>query len=368
MSIPETASDRLHHLDSSRGVAAFVVVLSHFVLAYFSGLNSTILARTPLHLAWDGSAAVIYFFIHSGFILAWRLKQRNVELSNSSYASFLIRRIFRIYPLFLVALAGMFLVQKSTLFFRYSTLPDLPLRDMYWKSSASLLDLFKQSLLALRLPQDPALRLLPQDWSLSIEMSVSLLFPVLFFVFSKRTGLYMVAVYLAVQLLALDKFVFDFSLGMLALHLQAPFKSWWTDKATIAWKLALLTLAVLVTSSNHFLSPTLYTRMDLLLIHTKAWGCALFLLLIISSGTLKKILSLRLLVWQGRFSYGIYLIHLTGIIAALAIFGTNPASLPALFFMFYGSVFLLSGLLYVLVEKPFISIGKRLADKFFPPG
>ncbi len=75
-----TGSERLTSLDGLRGLAAFVVVVHHCVLALPSlvgqldgpdpGAASWWLTYTPAHLLWAGGEAVLVFFVLSGLVLA----------------------------------------------------------------------------------------------------------------------------------------------------------------------------------------------------------------------------------------------------------------------------------------------------------
>lgn len=357
--------DRLHFLDSSRGLAALIVFISHFILFFYPGLNSTWLAFTPLHILWDGSTAVIYFFIHSGFILTYRLQQRNFNLSFTSYLAFVWRRIFRIYPVFLITLSAMFLMYRSGYFSFNPTGPASAPLNQYWKFESGIFDFLKQALLVIRIPNDPVLRLLPQDWSLSIEIAVSLLLPVFFVLHSKNSVMLLCFIYIAVQLLSLDRFVFDFALGISIVKFYPYFRAWWQNQKTLPAKLIVFISAVVLSTTSHFLNPSISKILDLILIHTNAWGCALFLLMLLASTRIQKILNIRLLVLQGKSSYSIYLVHLSLLFLCYPISISNLMTLPVLGILVYLLVFIISILLYFGIELPAIRLGSKWEQKFF---
>ena len=95
---------RYEALDSLRFLAAAVVVGTH------------VQQVIPWHGAWpgvvdrlfDARAAVTFFFVLSGFVLhpCWR----DEAPSARGYAAFLVRRWFRIVPLYYVSLLLAFLV------------------------------------------------------------------------------------------------------------------------------------------------------------------------------------------------------------------------------------------------------------------
>ncbi|HEY6879265.1 MAG TPA: acyltransferase [Polyangiales bacterium] len=67
--------ERLEHLDGLRGVAAFVVVVFHFMSALTPWLvpdqqpRAAPIAYTPLAVLWNGPFAVSVFFVLSGFVV-----------------------------------------------------------------------------------------------------------------------------------------------------------------------------------------------------------------------------------------------------------------------------------------------------------
>ena len=74
-------SNRIHSLDSLRGIAALIVLFHHCLLMtplfYAAHYNEpydngwvSLFTNTILHTFWAGSEAVLLFFILSGFVLA----------------------------------------------------------------------------------------------------------------------------------------------------------------------------------------------------------------------------------------------------------------------------------------------------------
>src|SRR5689334_4310261 len=87
---------RYASLDAVRGIASFMVLTHHCVLAGLLTIPAggwTFASRyMPLHLFLSGRAPVILFFVLSGFVLAV-----SVERSETGYAAFAVRRLCRIY-------------------------------------------------------------------------------------------------------------------------------------------------------------------------------------------------------------------------------------------------------------------------------
>src|SRR5882757_8576491 len=73
---------KLIELEALRGVAAFVVLLHHFLLIIAPHLHGRkfpddpiALVQTPLYALVNGTAAVAIFFVLSGFVLTFRAMQ-----------------------------------------------------------------------------------------------------------------------------------------------------------------------------------------------------------------------------------------------------------------------------------------------------
>jgi peptidoglycan/LPS O-acetylase OafA/YrhL len=79
-------------LQSLRGIAAFVVAASHLSMVY----TLPRAARLSLDCVLNAHAAVILFFVLSGFVLTASLVRN--ELSFPSIVAFYVRRVFRLYP------------------------------------------------------------------------------------------------------------------------------------------------------------------------------------------------------------------------------------------------------------------------------
>jgi peptidoglycan/LPS O-acetylase OafA/YrhL len=96
-------SVRLPQLDAMRGFAALLVLVTHasenltpFAMKYGHGDLLTQIA----HLVDAGRIGVVVFFIISGFVVAHALAARDASLTK-----FAVRRVFRLYPLYLLSIA-----------------------------------------------------------------------------------------------------------------------------------------------------------------------------------------------------------------------------------------------------------------------
>ena len=95
---------RIKQLDILRGIAAISVFLGHVLGVYsFEWYGWKYINQSPLRVFWDGFAAVNLFFVLSGCCLALPyLDNKNRKKIN--YLEFIVKRIFRIYPAFIVSI------------------------------------------------------------------------------------------------------------------------------------------------------------------------------------------------------------------------------------------------------------------------
>jgi peptidoglycan/LPS O-acetylase OafA/YrhL len=94
---------RIAFLDGVRGVAAMVVVLQHLLEQYSSKFLQWSLEYVNL-----GRVGVVAFFLVSGYVIPLSLGQQGLR-------TFVIRRFFRLYPVYWVATALFVIVQFDTL-------------------------------------------------------------------------------------------------------------------------------------------------------------------------------------------------------------------------------------------------------------
>ena len=85
---------RLLEIDSLRGIAAFGVVLFHFMYLYNDKVDST---ADIYHLAKIGQYGPLLFYIISGFVITLTIKRCKIP------TDFIVSRVARIYPAFWIS-------------------------------------------------------------------------------------------------------------------------------------------------------------------------------------------------------------------------------------------------------------------------
>lgn len=102
-----TEKHKLGYLEGIRGIAAIIVVLHHYILAFYPAMSSAIesqihnetsyfeevMAQIPLNIFYNGGFAVCIFFILSGYVLSNKYHQSNDYKVLIQYAT---KRYFRL--------------------------------------------------------------------------------------------------------------------------------------------------------------------------------------------------------------------------------------------------------------------------------
>ncbi len=360
----------INYIDSLRGLAALTVFNEHYILAYGLPCETAscrqIMDSSPLNFWWDGGAAVAMFFILSGFVLSLRYfhSGHQPDLSRFSLIGFLLGRIFRIWMPYLVVLcvSAVFYLQ-----YQPNPIPQTLLHPTDWlvsmwhAHSLTLMDMFRESWL-LKLPNNVIL--LPQAWTLTIELSLSLLLPIGLLLIER--GLAWLAGFslFAVLFLGVCSYLLHFLLGLLIARYLTQITAYLSMRHPLRL-LVLLGGFILYSSGNWFISyfPENSTHLFLGL------GAGLLLISALASKTLQTILSYNLLRQIGKISYSAYLIHM------LILICVTPYILQSLEAMIHSRILLwLAGFLvsltivqlvslpaYHFLEIPSISLGRKAA-------
>lgn len=380
-------SERIESLDSLRGFAALSVVIHHCLLVFPVFLAANFLApmlsrpfvnvmsHTPLHTIWDGHEAVILFFVLSGFVLSLPYYGEK----RTTYGSFLIKRFFRIYVPYLVAIGISMLLLSIHAPLLDNARPFAASSWFFsmWNEKDSFKMLVNLMLMSGRFTQtiDTA------TWSLVHEMRISIVFPVIPW-FIKRTKatwqVLAVLSFLIIGTLTIGKF--PFQLGN-SIYYTAFFicGSWFAyHRYSISLRIQslrtfeqwLFALAALLLYNWTWLIPN-FGHMPVLrdldsVTPTSDFFVSIagmiWMSLIVAPGRAQRFMMHSAFRWLGKVSYSLYLIHpiiLLTIIWALSHF------LPLfLCVMLVPPVSLVvAGIMNRFVEVPAMNWGRSLATR-----
>jgi peptidoglycan/LPS O-acetylase OafA/YrhL len=374
--LPQTGDASVHELPSAppakfypeveslRGLAACVVLVGHYKLMCFdpeTGPISVRLSSAQHMFSWfmdyffQPQPSVLLFFVISGFVLAIQL-QRQPVVNLSTYLAYLVRRCFRLLPAMWGTIVLAYIVLRPT---GYLTAPHpgLMLRSM----------LFEDDTLDLPL------------WTMGVEMTCSVIFPLLFWLHSKlpssgKIGL--LAVLAAVPTLGdipgipklplSTEFVVFFEAGLLVGAALPHLTGFQRPRRAVP--------LLIVAALTWMLAPQFLTA-GFNQNRWQAWmwleipACFLILAIVAAQGEHRFIRLLRSAAARhlGRISYSLYLLHyVIGIRTLTILQKKGMIATPGWLLWFAGAgilSLLLATLMFKYVEQPGIRLGRHLAAR-----
>ncbi|PKK35673.1 hypothetical protein BWI96_15285 [Siphonobacter sp. SORGH_AS_0500] len=118
MQIRKIIPENLVLLDSLRGLTALYVLIAHALLLLTAGDADGFMSMLSSIFQY-AHQAVLFFFILSGFVIHWSTDKRFCREKTFDLKAYLLRRIRRIYPPLLAALAFTFLLDQLGLFLKF---------------------------------------------------------------------------------------------------------------------------------------------------------------------------------------------------------------------------------------------------------
>lgn len=374
---------RLTELDSLRGLAALVVVTTHFFTLFdrphvsnFQDLRSLslldqrwplLLRMSPLGILLQGHSAVVLFFVLSGFVLSLPLMRRAVS---PYWPGFLLRRLVRLY----IPYAGALILASAgyILFSSHGIAALSPWFNRTWSQPFSW-PLFFQHLLFIG--EYDVQQINTAFWSLVYEMRVSLLFPIVYIAGSRLgTG---VQLWLGFGLIATGILLNGksdpwlpftvavagmFQLGMTTARCFSSLLAWYqllsVGKQRLLLVSTLLAFAYAVPVTKNLGGGL---AGDLLM------APAAVLLIIIAAGN-KRIanqLNHRVLCWLGERSYSLYLMHPTVLFTLVYVTYGRTAEHGfgywlLLSILYLGLTVAVTEVFYRAVERPSLGVQRRI--------
>jgi len=364
----ERSAMRLPALDGIRGVAAFLVVLNHCFLILPEAVSKQwivpLIKWTPLRVIMVGRPAVIMFFVLSGLVLGRSLLS---TLGKDSYGAFALRRFVRIYPTY--AAAVLFAAMLWTIENPVPIADLTPWFNSHWTEPPNL-NVIANHLLMLNRKQDVTLDMV--IWSLSYEMRISLLIPLLVVAALRFGTLRFAGAVLALALiveialwqagiesgayhnetllgafLTTAHYVPFFAAGLLiAIHLER-FRQVFSG---LTWRIALplwLFVGASMTQYPDVISGT---------------GAVIAIGLVLGSERSAAMLCGPVIGWLGRVSYSLYLFHLP---ILLLLTHELHGNVPAPLYLGFGVAvsLVVAEVAYRLIERPSIDLGRRLTAR-----
>lgn len=350
---PKADHQRIIALDALRVIAAFIVLAQHFRLVFQ--------LHWPEWLTkglFDSKAAVMLFFVLSGYVLALSLGGK--VPSFMTYVKFGVRRVFRLYPVYWAALLLAFAVLVAVQRSGAGQVTGLPA----WFLDGTGLQM-KQWLLqtTLVVPGMKSDFALPTVWTLMTEAKVSMVFPLLAWIILRspaHLGWGVVAT-LVLGSHWLDGHVVGTAafLGMFALGTglcRIPSSLWKRLGNAAWWGLFILGLGLYAAISWRYVMPSIWLGYYLC-----GLGSLIFIAGTIHWPLMRTVLAKLQHLLRVDLSYGIYILHYPVLVALKKLAGPFVASSPVIAFVL--AVAVTAGIalaLHFVVEKPAIELGRRL--------
>jgi peptidoglycan/LPS O-acetylase OafA/YrhL len=369
---------------SLRGIAATAVLMAHasntFLVggltvgdlkpALYHGGPSDVMANLWLQVILAPSAAVTFFYVHSGFVLALSLSlvdwTRGRTLREG--AAFYLRRVLRIWPMVIVCCAMAFVYawafppsQSTILTPWFRNFFNDPLSLKYLWDNLSL----------------QSYSLEPFLWSVGVEGYGSLLIPIFFLFARRKSGYVFLFCGIAIILLfvpefirhglfgpihGLGAFLFSFALGTMLPFLEDRTKAaWWNSTP------AILAASLVLILARHYSDLT-----QAVVVESIASALIIYSVYYRSDGVLQWFCRLRPVAFMGEISYSVYVnallcTHLV-VVAVIALLGATFISHHAFEMNVIVAILsvpvtaALSAATYYFVEWPGIKIGRKLGD------
>lgn len=352
------------NLNGIRSIAALLVIIHHTELFKSFYTIDGYFGKSAF-IDVIGHLGVVLFFVLSGFLITYLLLMEEKTTNRISVKKFYIRRILRIWPLYmLIIILALFVLPQLSFFTvpgfsKDFVLDNLPLKvALYFTFFANLvLSIFG---------------LIPyasQTWSIGTEEQFYLVWPVIMKFVKKKRLLLMVSIivlYSFVPIIINSRY-FGFY------EYKGVITSFWNgftiDCMAIGGFYAVLSFQgnklLKILQNQYFFYFVLITTITLIIFgysfpkfHDESYA-VLFGIIIMNFAVNKQIvisLENKLLNYLGKISYGLYMFHPIAIVIALKI--CLYTNLLSNYFIYPLSILLsilLSGLSYRFFEKKFLS-------------
>jgi peptidoglycan/LPS O-acetylase OafA/YrhL len=314
--LPSSLKTDIPALTGLRGIAALWVFIFH-AEATFNQLGA-VASKTMLVLGAAGFLGVDLFFVLSGFVLALNYSAESTHRSLATWFEFLWKRIARVYPVHLVALA--LVVVLTTLFTAFDSV-FLP------ASRLTLGGLIKSLLLTHGWSIPIAKTWNTVSWSISCEWAAYLAFPlvalaasrvrsalgtcaVIVGLFALLSGYILNSNYASSMSYGLPRIAAEFTAGVLLYRL-------WELRELVKgargdW-IAFIALVILIAGGSQLVArANTYIGM----VYMPIFVCGVVYGLASGNGLFCRILSSRAAQWGGHVSYAFYMVH--GLILGVA--------------------------------------------------
>lgn len=348
---------RIHYLDSIRGIAALMVVVYHYIGWRWSDTLEFKLAA----FVFNGNDAVSFFFVLSGFVLSFSYIHTDRKVA---FGRYLYKRILRLYPAFILNIVLLFCYHK-----RKAPISDTlsavfvdNAHPRLWKELGMIFNAHD-----LYLP----------GWTLQIEMIYSLLIIPLILIFRRQKHLLWAILIGSYFIGSVDMRIymthFILGIGLAAIYPSLKTQTFKESKLyPWRWPMALL-IFTLFSFRNlaKFVQPInelfhFFWKINIRWEHFSGIAAFLMLVVVIMHKPSQRFLLKPVLLYLGKISYSIYLIHWLLVIFIMdywdtwaKVLGSGALRFWGMLILFLAATIALASLMYRYVEAPCIKLSKH---------
>jgi peptidoglycan/LPS O-acetylase OafA/YrhL len=304
---------RFTKLDGLRGLLALIVCLNHSFMVVVIPTFASVWQQNPLifhglqskiqqlfMLLGNGGAAVTLFFLLSGLVLGQSLAK--VKMNLSGIVGFLVKRIIRLYPVYLLILFLTALYMKYG--FTYQTFPFSSSWFNWWMNFQMTLKEFFYNFFFIHAYIGGV------TWTLRVILIVSFIFPV-FFLVNRKTAWWLdilisaLLVYLSFTLLNISgfrdlRYLYMFYLGLMIPKFQNMFSKVPNWLVAVLLPFGVLLLLGFRYLTDEYQGGVVESVVSFFIIGLAAYGSQVKVL---------NFLDGRIPKFFGKISYSLYLIH-----------------------------------------------------------
>ena len=319
--------NKIKYLEGLRGLGAFVVVLSHLVVAFYPALYTAnldqihtstgieiIIGKSPLNILYGGNFAVCIFFVLSGYVLSYYYINVGSEKRLKASA---LKRYFRLVMPIGFSIMLSYSMMKSGLYFNQIVAPITKSEwwlGTFWIFEPSLWGAIKD--IVWNVFMNGEWKYNNVLWTMAYEFKGSfIVFLVCFIVPSLKDRKW---VYFALVLFFIKTYYVAFILGLILCDYETAIIRGISEQYRHHFSRVLLILSLFMGSYPPGIPydqlSKIYQFIPYFGIETMKYyhilGAVCLIIAIMASEALKKILSHRVLLFLGRISFSLYLLHI----------------------------------------------------------
>jgi peptidoglycan/LPS O-acetylase OafA/YrhL len=317
---------RQTHLDSIRGLAAFIVIILHFFTVFFPYTSfgekqgyiqhfewENLFHYFPLNLLLSGRFAVCLFFVLSGYVLSYNfLGEKNCK---TRIIASIIKRPIRLGGLVIFTVLIGALLWNSGLLYNQPVSQithSIPYLSSQWEGVFNSSQFFTDFFLS---PFASGTTYNPPLWTISIELYGSMLiFGIALLIGNHK---YRLLMYLTLYYFLQDSFYQGFVIGILIADLDKNYKSYYINyvnsvNMSIVLLIGLIYASTPIFISSQAFSESFYSRLPDFYSLGGSYamnGAALVFISINMLMPAKNILNKPVFRFLGHISYGLYVMH-----------------------------------------------------------